>query len=112
MGEDLTPVRDKPLPDEETILWDVARKFPELAKQLASQKHDLGRVELGYEIKGGIRVQKWLLSLVRPIGDELHYFTKTYLLKKFKGEATARQFINEANKYFQEADRKHRKTLN
>lgn len=112
MGEDLTAIRDKPEPDEKTIRWEAVRKFPDLAKQLAIRKHDLGRVELGWEIKNGLRVQKWLLSIVRPIGEELYHFTETFYLRKWKGESTARKFIDDANKYFKEVERDFKKKLN
>lgn len=107
MAEINVPVKK----DERVTQWECTRRHPDLAEQLASKRGDLARVEEGFEIRGGIRFEGWLLSIVRPVGNKLLHFTEIYMRKKFKGRDTAVIFLNSANQYFKEEEKKHRAKL-
>lgn len=106
--EDLNPVVDASLVKPERVIrWEVIKEFPDLAKQLACRKGDGAKVQLGYEIVGKKKTIKYLLSIIRPIGGELHHVTEVYAEKKWKGRATAMAFMEGAYKHFKEMEDQH-----
>lgn len=98
--EQIDIVIDKKEPDEKTVPWKLQRPYPDLARQIAARKGDVAKVESGWEIKGEREIPSWLLSVIRPVGNNLYHYTKIYPTKEFKGATTAHMFMDEANKYF------------
>lgn len=100
-----------PEPEERLATWTCVRPFPDLAKQLAAKRGDVAKAEIGYETRTGKRHEGWLLSILRPIGENLYHYTKFYKKRDWKGVTTARTFMEEAYTYFKEEEINYVKKL-